>query len=86
MTDKQALKVEIADILFENDVISQKQREGFNFETNFNHDKRHFLGVIKMFCALKEVPEETWLKVNEKISDPRFDCVFLDVEPEDDGL
>lgn len=80
MDKKQALKVEIADILLKNGAISQKQREKFNFETNFNHTKKDFMLSIKMFCALRDVPEEDYNKIVDILNDSRFDCLFLKSE------
>ena len=80
----QSLRVEIADILYEKGVLSQKQREGFNFVTNFMFDKKHFLNNIKMFCAIKEIPEETWKEVDGLIrNDERFDVLFPKPEEDD---
>lgn len=86
----QSLRVEIADILFQKGAISQKQREGFNFVTNFMYDKPHFLNNIKMMCALRDVPEETWKEIDGLIrNDERFDILFpesMDEEESDDNV
>lgn len=84
----QSLRVEIADILYAKGVLTQKQREGFNFVTNFMYDKPHFLNNIKMFCALRDIPEETWKEIDSLIrNDERFDVLFpepMDESQEDD--
>ena len=88
----QSLRVEIADLLYAKGVISQKQREGFNFVTNFQYDKPHFLNNIKMFCALRDIPEETWKEIDSLIrNDERFDVLFPEsmeepLEAEDDNM
>lgn len=76
MTTIRALKVEVADILYNNGVINQQQREHFNFVTNFEHPKIEFLVGVKAMCALQDIPEETWIKVKDLLSDERFDIIF----------
>ena len=65
-----------ASILRSYNVISEKQFDAMTVNSFNKYSFEYFIGNIRMRCAMKDIPEEKYLELAEKLADPKFESLF----------